>query len=310
MIKRLLILVVYVLGNVSLYSQNFEQVDATLQLYPSTFFSDEALAARIERDFDNTLDKVAAAYGWLINNVAYEPKEYNLYRLQYRFLEERNQKMETSRNAIITRTLSKNIAVCEGYALTLERLCNLMKISAYVVRGDVKTQISDINRPFAKTHMWLVVLVDGKAMLIDPTWGAGRYEEAFVKAPSYRFFNTDPAQFIKTHYPEVWEDAYLDQAITRDEFIKKPLIISEELTWDQTYPKLGAIKVKTLKSGVTFKVVQELKDVSYSINGGPQIKVEVSTENNIFFFTVVTKAKTGALIIYEVGKPILGYKLV
>lgn len=291
-------------------AQNFEQVDAALQFYPTTFFSAQELATRIEKDFENPLDQARAAYGWIIHNVAYEPKEYNAYRLQYRFLEERNQKMEASRDAIIRRTLSKNIAVCEGYALTLERLCNLMNIPAYVVRGDVKTQVSDINRPFEKTHMWLVVKIADTSLLMDPTWGAGRYETAFKKDPSYRFFNAQPSQFIKTHYPEVWEDAYLAQPLSKEAFIQKPLVIAKELSWDEVLPQLGQIKAKTLKKGVTFKVSSDVQHITYTINNGPEREVMLGKEGTFLSFTIVTKAKPGALIIYGDGKPMVGYKIV
>lgn len=308
--KKLLYFIILITSSLQILAQNFEQVDAALQFYPTTFFSAQDLATRIEKDFNTPLDKVRAAYGWLINNVSYEPKEYNAYRLQYRFLEERNQKMEASRDAIVQRTLSKNIAVCEGYALTLERLCNLMNIPAYVVRGDVKTQILDIERPFAKTHMWLVVTVNNKSLLMDPTWGAGRYEATFIKDPSYQFFDTKPSQFIKTHYPEVWEDAYLEQAISKETFIQKPLIIDKNLSWNEVSPQLGVIKAKSLKKGVLFRISIGIKNVFYSINGGPQKEVEIDKEGKTFSFTIITKAKPGALIIYGDNKPIVGYKII
>lgn len=291
-------------------SQDYTKVDATVSFYPEHFASDQALAAQIKNDFTNPKEQVRAGYSWLIHNVAYEPKEYYTYKFQYRILEERNEKMAETREAIIERTLQQGVAVCEGYALTLERLCELLGIQAYVVRGDTKTQPSDIGRPFDKNHMWMVAIIEEKPMLLDPTWGAGRYNGTFIKSPSYDYYDTPAAQFIKSHYPEVFDDAYVDVNLSKEAFSKQPLVIDKQLTLQQVSPIGGIIKAKTLSKGIIFSLEGiKGKRVSYTLDGGEKTNVDFSIENNAVQCMIAIKTKAQSLVIYVDDAPTIAYKI-
>ena len=120
--KRIYFLVIMVLQCGSLLAQDFDRVDAIIQLYPKQVESPEDLAKFIHRDFTSEAEKVRAIYGWLIHNVAYDPNEYK--KFDYRFTNFRNasQKEERTRNKIIERTLQTGKAVCEGYAFVFEEV--------------------------------------------------------------------------------------------------------------------------------------------------------------------------------------------
>ena len=291
-------------------SQDYEKVDATVSFYPKKYPTAQALAKKIKKDFTNPKEQLRAAYSWLIENVAYDPQEYYTYQFQYRILEERDEKMAETREAIIDRTLQLGIAVCEGYALTLERLCELLDIQAYVVRGDTKTQPADIGRDFNKNHMWMVAIIDNTPILLDPTWGAGRYQEVFIKSPSYYYFDTPAPLFLKNHYPEVFDDAYVDFKLSREAFSQQPLVIRKRLTIANVSPKEGVIKMKELSKGIVFSLQGiTAENVSYTVDNSEKIKTDFTIENNTLTCTITVKTKAQSLIIYADDKPIIGYKI-
>lgn len=290
--------------------QDFEKVDALVSLYPNRVDRPEVLANFIARDFKTPIEQLRAAYSWLIHNIAYDPQEYYKFKFQYRILEERNQKTAASREMIISRTIQNGVAVCEGYALTLERLCELLGINGYVVRGDTKTRVSDIERSFDKNHMWMVAIVDQKAILLDPTWGAGRYNERFIKAPSYFYFDTPHEQFLNTHMPEVFDDAYVSFRLSRENFSKRPLLIKKDMRHEDVFPKSGVLRAKEAAKGIEFAFPMEaVKTVYYVIDNGAKHPVNFQSESSIIRFVVKTKEKGNSLVIYADEKPIIGYKI-
>jgi hypothetical protein len=303
----LLVVFIHTVG----YPQQPDAMNALVSLYPKTIKSPEELALFIARDFDTPLAQLKAAYTWLVNNVAYDPEEYYAFKFQYRILEERNQKAAQSREEIIERTLQNGKAVCEGYALTLERLCELLHINAYVVRGDTKTRVSDIGRPFDKNHMWMVALIDKKAVLADPTWGAGRYDgQRFVKDPTYYYFNTPHAQFLQTHMPEVFSDAYVGQRLSRTQFSNRPLLIQKGLKVEAIMPTTGILSSKELKDGISFSIAAKAPaSLTYSINGQSPQEIAFEHKDGKLIFTISAKTKAGDLIIYTDKQPLIGYKI-
>lgn len=288
--------------------RDYSKVDATAIFYSDRIVSTQALATQIKSDFSSPEDQLRAAYTWVIHNIAYAPEEYLTYQFQYRILDERNAKLASTREEIIERTITGKKAVCEGYALTLERICEQLDINAYVVRGDVKRDVVDIGRPFEKNHMWLVAIVNQKPVIMDPTWGAGKYGKIFKKEPSYAFYDVEPTHFIKTHYPEVFDDAYLETPLSKEEFSKWPLILSEALDIEDLNKKQGAIKYKDLKKGINFTMSLQFKEkILYTFDDGVRREADLNVDGNAISFFINCRDRTDRLIIYEGQKPILAY---
>lgn len=193
--KFFILFILCSIGNIA-SAQDYKRVDASIQLYPATFKSPEDLSKFISRDFKSDEEKVRAMYSWIIHNIAYDPDEYKNFNYGFKDYRERNAKEEKTRNKIIIKTIQTGIAVCEGYAMLLERLCELQGISNYLVRGDTKTNFRDIGREFSKGHMWNVIIIDDQPHLFDPTWGAGKYHERFIKDPTYYYYKTPPDHFF------------------------------------------------------------------------------------------------------------------
>ena len=304
--KYALFIISLCLGTFS-QAQETAEVEGIVSLYPRHFDSAQELVALIIRDFKEPEQQVKASYSWLTQNVEYDPKEYYNFKFQYRDLEDKNLKAASSREAMINRTLQNGRAVCEGYALTLERLCELLVISSYIVRGDTKTRPQDIGRSFDKNHMWNVAVINEEPYLIDATWGAGRYNGKFIKAPTSYYFKTPPDAFIKNHFPEVFDDAYVDQKITRETFSNWPLLIDKNLRLDDISPSGGTIAAKVLKKGLLFVLpVEEGAEIRYTLDGGTQWPVERLEENR---FMITEREKSTALVIYVNNKPVVAYKI-
>lgn len=304
-----LMLLFVALGNS--FAQDFAQVDATIQFYPKNFNNVNELSNLITRDFQTDEEKIRAIYGWIINNVAYEPNEYKVFNYSFKNYRERNTKEENTRDKTIERTLQKGIAVCEGYAMLFEKLCELQGIQNYLVRGDIKTSFDDIGRDFKRVHMWNVVYLDGAPYLFDVTWGAGKYHGKFIKEPSYYWYKTDSKHFVKTHYPDLMEDAFLDFKFRKEAFANLPLIIKKDMMIeDVKRPENGVISSLENEKEITFLLKTETpKTLSYSYNFGKKEKIKkISSENGFLEFQIKTKPRSN-LVVYFNDEPALAYKI-
>lgn len=295
----------------ALQAQDFEQVDATIKFYPKTFDEVTELSDFIARDFTTDEEKIRAIYGWIIHNVRYDPDEYDVFNYKFKNYRERNAKEEITRIKIIQRTVSKGVAVCEGYSMLFEKLLELQGIQSYLVRGDIKTNFNDIGRPFQKIHMWNVVYLNEQPFLFDPTWGAGKYNQKFIKEPSYYWFKTKPEQFIKTHYPDLVEDAFLDINVSKQTFAKYPLVIQKDMEInDVIAPRYGVISSAAYPKEILFQLKTKAPAViSYSYDFGNKKKmVDFTVQEDMISFPVKTKSGKN-LIVYFNDEPALAYKV-
>lgn len=288
--------------------QDYEIIDATIELYPTRFSSAEELSKFISRDFTSEEEKVRAIYTWIIRNVAYDPDEYKQFNYNFKNYRERNAKEEITRKKVIQRTLKKGIAVCEGYAMLFERLCELQGVSNYLVRGDIKSNFNDIGRPFKKVHMWNVAMIDGQTFLFDATWGAGKYDGEFIREPSYFYYKTPPEQLIKTHYPHLQEDTFLTEIFTREDFAAIPLLINEKLLLsDIESPSHGVISSSDEMINFSIRNIVP-STISYSFGNEKKTVTFSEIEGGIQFSVPIVLGKENLLIYFD-DEPALGYKV-
>ena len=307
--RQLLLLIVF--ATTTLFSQDYERIDATILLYPKTCESPEEISKFISRDFQTEEEKVRAIYSWIIQNIAYEPDEYKKFDYRFSNYRERNKKEEVTRNKIINRTLQKGIAVCEGYAFLFERLCELQGITNYLVRGDTKTTIEGIGKEFNTNHMWNVAIIDGKSHLFDPTWGAGKYNQKFIKEPSYFYYKTPPEQFIKTHYPDIFEDAFISETMSKQEFSNMPLIINRDLLIsDIVSPNKGIIYSEMYFDEIQFLIKSSnISKITYSYGNEILPVTKLNQKEYSIEFSVPLQIGSSTLLIYFDDQPALGYRI-
>lgn len=306
--KRIRLFIYFLFVVTLVKAQDYERVDATILLYPQRFELPEELAAMIARDFSSEDEQVRALYSWLIENVAYDPEEYNRFDYNFKNYRERNQKDEKLRDQIIRRTLKTGVAVCEGYAMLFEKVCEQLGINNYLVRGDIKTNFQDIGRPFKRIHMWNVAQIDGTYYLFDATWGAGKYRGKFIKEPNYYYFKTPPEFFVKTHFPDMEEDTLLSEMIGRNVFASWPLVIDEDLRIDDLVsPFVGVINSIELMGEIPISLHYNREvAVSYSF-GNEKREVDASLTDGLLNFSIPIQLGEQQLLIYFDEKPALAY---
>ena len=303
--------VIFLLLSAAITGQDYERIDATILLYPTRCDKPEDLSKFINRDFTTDEEKVRAVYSWIIQNVAYDPKEYKKFDYSFKNYREANLKEEETREKIIQRTLQKGIAVCEGYAMVFERLCELQGIDSYLVRGDTKSNFQDIGRPFKTVHMWNVAFIDGEPFLFDTTWGAGKYHQKFIKDPSYFYYRTPPEQFIKTHYPDMFEDAFLPENISRADFSMMPLIVDKKLLYsDIILPRKGIIHTDMYFDEIQFSIKNvNSKTIKYSYGDDLLMIDEVEIVDGQINFSIPLTLGARTLLIYFNNSPALAYQI-
>lgn len=307
------LLLFYFGANSPLCAQDYERVDAVIQLYPKQAESTEQLAAFINRDFSTDEDKVRAIYGWLINNIAYDPEEYKALDYSFTTVAERNKKQEKFRFQLIDRVLKKQVAVCEGYAFVFERLCELTGVTSYLVRGDSKASLTDIGRAFDVNHMWNIALIDGQAFLFDATWGAGRYTDKFEKDPTYRFYKADPQQFVFTHFPLMGEDQLLEEQFIKADFEQMPIIVDPLISrFDLLEPKNGILDSNLPSGKWKFTIpLDETATVRIAIDGKDLTDIPMNVDPELMTYDLELDIPLGTqlLIFYFNNKPGLVYKI-
>ncbi len=303
-----LIIILIALFSNNVFAQDYTRVDATIQLYPERFDEVSRFNSFLSRDFNTDEEKVRAIYSWLIKNISYDPEAYKLFNYNFKNYRERNQKEERSRKKIIDYTLKTGKAVCEGYAMTFEKLLTLQGIDNYLIQGDTKTHFKDIDRDFNLNHMWNAIKIDGSWFLFDATWGAGKYTNRFIKEPSYFYYKTPPEALVKTHYPEDITDAYADNSLSFATFSKQPIYIdpSLELT-DYPTSTIGVINKEQNSKVLEFGFKAKPSQISYKYDGDTfPVKAITETEHGVDF-TIPLQRNAKTLLIYLDDKPVLAY---
>ena len=138
------------------------------------------------KDIDSSLpdeEKELAIHDKLISLVSYG---YDLYETSN--LEETNHDLGYFAYGALVSDSSgkKNHAVCNGYALAFEYLCQLADIPCCVITGDAYGTLPNTDQD-STDHAWNVVKIDGRWYEVDTTWDDNEVD-------TYRFYNKTTAE--------------------------------------------------------------------------------------------------------------------
>jgi len=225
---RTLLFVLY-FSIVSLQAQDYALVDARVAQYPTRFGSAEALASQIQKDFRSDRERVRAIYTWLATNIRYDMDEYlngeRLIKFKYRTQQELREKQQAIREYSITNTLNDNMAVCEGFAQTFKKVCELMGIRSLFIEGHSKVGVNDIGRnPTIGDHAWNAVKIDNQWHLVDVTWASGSANGNVWKQQFNDFyFFTKPEDFVKNHLPSTPGLSFSNSEPSKKAFFAAPI---------------------------------------------------------------------------------------
>ena len=180
-IQLIIVFVIFFLINAA-YSQSvdFEKIDQHALNAPSAAGkSVEKLAEYLAKPAKNDLEKVRAFYVWITDNIAYDTRAFfSGSQEQFTAIE----------------VMQRKRAVCQGYAVLFQNLCDLENIPCMIVPGYSKGYGYNPNRPLDNTdHAWNAVKLNNTWYLLDVTWGSGYINEQnrFEKSFSEEFFLCD-----------------------------------------------------------------------------------------------------------------------
>ena len=315
--KQLLLFLLLLTTN--LFSQDFETVDEKVLKYPR-FSKVEDLAKKIEHDFSTEIEKVRAAFFWLAKNVRYNLKEYynprqRSYSFRYRSEQEKVQKYQLQVDQLVQQTFRNKMGVCEEYAQSLKKICDLLNIESVVIKGYVRNNSKSIgNIPNSTNHAWNAVKIEDNWLILDATWAAGyEYNGKWVRDYNEYFFNIPKHKILKTHYPEdaLWMLRFGRMSL--EEFYNQPIYSNIFLSLDTELiaPLTGEIDVKNKeKFELSFTNLDTSNTIFYVFRGQNIAQKPVITKiNSISNLSIKSPKRSTDLIVYINNKDALHFKV-
>ncbi|MDX9906566.1 MAG: transglutaminase domain-containing protein [Bacteroidales bacterium] len=120
-------------------------------------------------------------------------------------------------------TLMTRKSGCEGTARLFKELCIAAGIECELIFGYAQGFGFDSKKVKRPNHSWNAVIIDGKPILVDATWGGGgattqNGQLVHVKELDMRYLFSDPKNFNIDHLPEDPKWQLLDDPISKNEF--------------------------------------------------------------------------------------------
>lgn len=300
MVKTFLLLLFF--STVS-FSQEFKHVDERVSDYPR-FRKVEELARQIKSDFSQDIHRVRAAFTWLAKNFRYDLDEFynprqRAYQFRYSTEAEKMQKLQALKDKLVATAFLTQKGVCEEYAQSLKKICDLLSIKSEVITGYVRNSANEINRiPNGTNHAWNAVKIDDSWIVIDATWGAG-YEMngKWNRVFNDYFFNIPKELLFKTHFPEASLWVLRFGRMTLAEFYQQPIYSTYffESNLELIQPKTGIITTNgTEPINIRFKNLTE--PIYYHFSGSRYLKKASVIERGSFQIISIPNPKRNALL--------------
>lgn len=195
-------------------------------------------------------DKVRAIFLWITDNIDYRVRSRITGRTHSNYRKNTpapSFSMNSLDEQVAEIVLRERKAVCEGYARLFKVLCGYAGIQSELVTGYARGYTLSAVNYFRSNHTWNAVWIDSAWHLLDVTWASGyiNYRNEFVKALDDSYYLSDPATFIRDHYPDDLKWSFVKDPPTLREFHNTPFksqgfILSKI---DSYYPGKGIIDV-------------------------------------------------------------------
>jgi transglutaminase/protease-like cytokinesis protein 3 len=323
-IKYFSLLIMLFLLPMVFWAQIKPEVKETVDTYQNEIDKVGLLAARINKDFNNDLDKVGAIYYWIANNIKFDIKNYYSkrkkysYHFRYKTQEEKVRKIEKADNKVTTSIFSKRYGSAKGFACLFKKLCNNAGISCEVVPGTYKSSFKYIGRkPGVVNHYWNAVKINGKWYLVDVVHGAGSVNEKskkFESAYNENWFLASPENFFLNHYPAKTEWLFIEK--TKEDFALQPLFYSGYISSELRLvaPVLGEItSVLDNKLRIALREEKNIEPTGFSysfFNGEDSGKITPFVQDEQVWLEVPLDGRRyDYLTIYYCEQPFLSYKI-
>lgn len=172
------------------------------QVISETKYDYSIFAHEITSNSTTQKEQAEAIYKWICRNVAYDI----------------NHEIHTADECFNQRK-----GVCQAYCELFCRLAEPLGIKCSIVPGVTKDSKGCISE---KGHAWLLVEIEDKSILVDPTWGAGGVKDGvFIASDNdMSWFDVNPYWMIFTHHPDDSTNQFIDIPIDRETFSSLPHI--------------------------------------------------------------------------------------
>lgn len=312
------ILIFFLLITSSVFCSDFSKIHTIVSSFRNVN-SPEDLAKQINSNFTTDEDKVKASFYWLATNINYDIIALSSSNKQYRFTytdkADKQRKIKAIEDKFINETFTKRKGICEEYALSLKKLCDLLKIPCKTINGNVRVDISEIGRINKDTnHAWNLVYVNNKWIFIDTTWAAGfAINGKWNKSFNSYFYNTPKNKAVKTHYSNnlLWNKHFNKLSLTN--FYNQPIYKLRflETKAEIIAPKSGFIKVnKNNKIELSLKNLDPNIIVQYVYSGDKYASFPNSIKNGSNTILIFESPKNStSLNVFFGNRLALQYKI-
>src|SRR5688572_19037674 len=220
------------------YNENIRSSD---ELYKVVYF--------IRKNFEPDSLRLRASFIWITENIDYDIKGFE---------------KEDPRSSMLNYVVKNKKAVCGGYAALLKFFCDAFNIESKIIYGTARTGKRDINISQLRlrvNHAWNAVKINGNWRLIDPTWAAGSVDDSdeenlkYYKDYRETYYFTPPEKLIFNHFPDQYQNQFLNKAVPAVKFKKWPLFTTLFLgdSIAEIYPDTALIRIK-MGDTVHFKI--------------------------------------------------------
>ncbi len=183
---------------------------------------------------------------WLLN-ITDRADQYSKVKQIYEMVITRTDyDMEAPNNQNIYSVLVDHASVCQGYAKSIQYLCNEAGMECILVQGMVDT---------GDTHAWNCVKIDGMYYLLDATWGDASYRlkdaSLDMNRPelNYDYLNVTTAEFADSHFPDERFSLPECTAVSANYYVKQDTLFREYNTF-KLQEFFGRLK---FESGISMK---------------------------------------------------------
>ena len=202
----------------------FKYLDDYAKMTPFVYESDiDKLAHYLIKPAKNDLEKARLIFSWMAFYIKYDDQGYNTDNYG-----------DISPESV----LKRKVAVCSGYSALFQSLCESVGLEGEIISGYAKGYGYSMDVKFSDPdHAWNVLNINGEWKLFDVTWASGYGNNENGKLVSYSKFNdywfdTNPNEFIFSHFPEDLEWQFNKPIITLNQFTELPKV-------DKSFFKLG-----------------------------------------------------------------------
>ena len=152
--------------------------------------------------------KARAIFRWITENIDYDTEGFFSGRYS---------------SCAPSDVLATRKSISSGYARLFKQMCDVVDVECVLINGWAKGYEYKPGESFENTdtnHAWNAIKLEGSWYLLDPTWGAGRLNQAnqFIKEYNNYYWLVSPYIMIYEHFPNLKNWQLLESPLSMKEY--------------------------------------------------------------------------------------------